>query len=605
MDAYAEIIDLAWTGKLEFSRLLEQASLLEQNNRRGLAVVLYHTWLDRNKTTFNHFAYFNLGTLLYGENDVVGAIDAYLQASQLAPGFVQPRLNLGLAYERLGQFDAAIAEWQWVTQHARQDTPGDLSLKISAHNHLGRLQESLKRLGDALANLEKSLELDPQQPDAIHHWVFLRVKMCCWPIYTPLGGLTLEQMKASTSALAMLSLSDDPEAQLAAATSYSQRKIPENLPVLAPTGGYRHDKIRVAYCSSDFCLHPVAMLTVELFELHDRNNFEVFAFCWSPEDGSALRSRIIAAADHFIRIDTLDDLSAAQLIRNHEIDILVDLHGQTRGARTTMLACRPAPIQITYLGLPATTACLHRLCTRRPLPDTEAFAHYYSEKPLYMPEVYQVSDRQRLCAPRHHETVAACRRPDSSSARSTTTTSTRQRFSKPGCAYWAACRTASCGSSPTISGPKNLKKRAVELGIDEHRLIFADRTSPQNYLARYQLADLFLDTFPFNAGTTANDALWMSLPILTLSGRCFASRMAGALLTASGLPELITASIQDYEDKAVALATEPDACRQLKERLSDARDKGVLFDTPRFVQNYEALLGGLIAQQRRIEATPT
>jgi predicted O-linked N-acetylglucosamine transferase (SPINDLY family) len=607
MDDYAEIIDLAWTGKLEFSRLLEQASLLEQNNRRGLAVVLYHTWLDRNKTTFNHFAYFNLGTLLYGENDVVGAIDAYLQASQLAPGFVQPRLNLGLAYERLGQFDAAIAEWQWVTQHARQDTPGDLSLKISAHNHLGRLQESLKRLGDALANLEKSLELDPQQPDAIHHWVFLREKMCCWPIYTPLGGLTLEQMKASTSALAMLSLSDDPEAQLAAATSYSQRKIPENLPVLAPTGGYRHDKIRVAYCSSDFCLHPVAMLTVELFELHDRNNFEVFAFCWSPEDGSALRSRIIAAADHFIRIDTLDDLSAAQLIRNHEIDILVDLHGQTRGARTTMLACRPAPIQITYLGLPATTGlpCIDYVLADHFLIP-EAFAHYYSEKPLYMPEVYQVSDRQRLCAPPPSRN--SCGLPATGfvfCSFNNNNKYTPEIFEAwmrilgrvPDSILWLL--------SDNQWAEENLKKRAVELGIDEHRLIFADRTSPQNYLARYQLADLFLDTFPFNAGTTANDALWMSLPILTLSGRCFASRMAGALLTAAGLPELITASIQDYEDKAVALATEPDACRQLKERLSDARDKGVLFDTPRFVQNYEALLGGLIAQQRRIEATPT
>ncbi len=595
MDGYAEIINLAWTGRLEFSRLLEQASLLEQSGQRSLAIVLYRTWLERNPTTFSHFAYFNLGTLLFSENDVSGAIEAYTQASHLAPKFIQPHFNLGLAYERQGRSDEAIAEWQWVVQNARPDKPDEHGIIIAAHNNLGRLQESLKRFGDALSNLQKSLELDPQQPDAIHHWVFLREKTCSWPVYAPVGHVAPEEMKESTSALAMLSLSDDPEAQLAAATSYSQRKIPANLPVLAPPEGYRHDKIRVGYCSSDFCLHPVSMLTVELFELHDRSNFEVFAFCWSPEDGSTLRKRIIDAADHFIRIGSLDDRSAAQVIRDHEIDILIDLHGQTRGARTTMLSYRPAPIQITYLGLPATTGlpCIDYVLADRFLIPEE-FAHYYSEKPLYMPEVYQISDRQRLCAPPPSRN--SCGLPatgfvfcsfNNNNKYTPEIFDTWMRILRrvPDSVLWLL--------SDNQWAEENLRVHAANCGFDESRIIFAHRTLPPNYLARYQLADLFLDTFPFNAGTTANDALWMSLPILTLTGRCFASRMAGALLTAAGLPELITYSLQEYEDRAVALASEPDACRRIRDRLSDARDQGVLFDTRRFVRNYEALLNGL------------
>lgn len=598
MDGYAKIIDLAWTGKLEFSSLLEQATQLEQSGQRGLAAVLYRTWLERTPSPLAHFARFNLGTLLFSEGDISGAVEAYKNASQLAPAFIQPRFNLGLAYERLGQFDAAITEWQWVVQNADPDKPADLGIIVAAHNNLGRLQETLKRFGDALDNLQKSLELNPQQPDAIHHWVFLREKTCSWPIYEPVSRVSLEEMKESTSALAMLSLSDDPEAQLAAATSYSQRKIPANLPALASPEGYRHDKIRVGYCSSDFCLHPVSMLTVELFELHDRSIFEVYAFCWSPEDGSTLRKRIIDAADHFIRINTLDDQAAAQLIRDHEIDILIDLHGQTRGARTTMLSYRPAPIQITYLGLPATTGlpCIDYVLADRFLIP-EKFAHYYSEKPLYMPEVYQISDRQRLCAP--PPSRSSCGLPttgfvfcsfNNNNKYTPEMFDTWMRILRrvPDSVLWLL--------SDNQWAEENLKAYAAKHGFDEKRIVFAHRTLPPNYLARYQLADLFLDTFPFNAGTTANDALWMSLPILTLTGRCFASRMAGALLTAAELPELITYSLQEYEDRAVALASEPEVCRRIRDRLSDARDMGVLFDTPRFVRNYEALLKGLVSK---------
>ena len=597
LDDYANNINLAWNGKLPFASLLEYATLLEQRGLRSLAIVLYQTWLQRNKTTFDPFANFNLGACLFNENELQGALDAYTRAIRLAPEFVHPRFNCGLVHERLGQLDAAEEHWQWVVDNASPDKPDQKTILISALNNLGRLLESRKQFANALSYLDKSLLLDAHQPDVIHHWVFLREKQCLWPVYTPIGEVSVEQMRAATSALAMISLSDDPEAQLAVARNYAERKIPGDLPVLAPDGGYRHDRIRIGYCSSDFCQHPVAMLTVQLFELHDRSRFEVFAFCWSPEDGSQLRARIIDASDHFIRINALDDTAAAHLIREHEIDILIDLQGQTRGARTTMLAHRPAPIQITYLGLPATTGFPfidYVIADHYLIP--EDYACYYSEKPLYMPDVYQVSDQKRLCAP--PPTRKSCGLP--SDAFVFCSFNNNHKYTADVFNAWMNILRRVPDSVLWLLADNpwaehNLRSEAKARGIEENRIVFATRVSTEQYLSRYALADLFLDTYPFNAGTTANDALWMSLPVLTISGKCFASRMAGALLTAAGLDELITRNLKDYEDTAVALAMDPVRCKNLRETLGDVRENGVLFDTPRFVRNFEQVMTTLFS----------
>jgi hypothetical protein len=197
----------------------------------------------------------------------------------------------------------------------------------------------------------------------------------------------------------MISQSDDPEAQLVAARHYVNNKVNLNLPALSNGHGYGHQKLRIAYLSSDFSLHPVSMLMVQLFELHDREQFEVFGYCWSPEDGSALRQRVISAMDHYQRIDQMSDAEVARMLREQEIDILVDLQGQTFGARPDILAARPAPVQITYLGLPATTGFPfidYVIADEFLIPPD--YAPYYSEKPLYMPDIYQVSDRKRTIA---------------------------------------------------------------------------------------------------------------------------------------------------------------------------------------------------------------
>lgn len=586
----------AWQGKMDFAELINSASRLDANGINPLTAVLYQTWVSRNKSPYLHAAYFNLGATLTNVGDFVGAENAYREAIKFSSTFLQPRLNLGSLMERTGQIDKAIAEWRWIEQNTSLTQPENVSMVLLAINNLGRVLEINKRLYESLYFLTKSLTIDPNQPDVIHHWVSLRQKQCAWPIYLKLPRVTQQFMEESTSALAMLNISDDPASQLDAARRFVNKRVTSGLPVLANPKGYGHSKIRIGYCSSDFCLHPVSMLTVELFELHDREHFEVYGYCWSPEDGSGMRQRVINAMDHFTRIDQMTDEEAARQIRADEIDILVDLQGQTAGARANLLAYRPAPIQITYLGLPATTGLPsidYVIADRFLIP--ESTAPYYSEKPLYMPDVYQVSDRQRVVGPKPSR--ESCGLPADGFVFCSFNNNykfTPEVFDVwmnilrrvPGSVFWVL--------ADNQWAEDNLRLEAEVRGIDKSRLIFAGRVSPENYLARYQVADLFLDSFPFNAGTTANDALWMGLPVLTYSGRSFASRMAGALLTAAGLEELITYSLADYEEKAVWLVNNPGECRRMREHLLDVRESGVLFDTPLFVKNLEIRLKALI-----------
>ncbi len=595
---FAQVVQLIWQRQLALVQLFEIAGRYSAMGQDPLAAVLYQTWLKRNRTAHDHLVLFNLGVLLFSQDDMEGAREVYSRALHLDPNFLQPRFNLGLVYERLGQSDAATAQWLRIEALANPDNPEQRPLLLMALNNLGRHYEDQGRYAESVAALTRSLRIEPNQPDAVHHLVFLRAKQCMWPVYESLPGLSEDMQRQYTSALAMISLSKSPEMQLAAARRYVREKVNTDVRPLAPKTRYGHQKLRIAYCSSDFCMHPVAMLTVELLELHDREHFEVYAFDWSREDGSAIRQRVIDAVDHFERIHSLDDESAARLIREREIDILVDLQGQTLGARANMLAYRPAPIQITYLGLPATTGLPfidYVIADRFLIP--EAVTPYYSEKPLYLPEIYQASDRQRSVAPTPSR--AACGLPDDAFV--FCSFNNNYKFSPEVFAVWMRILNRVPGSvlwllADNIWAQENLKAAALAQGIGSDRLIFAPRVSPENYLARFAAADIFLDTFPFNAGTTANDALWMGLPVLTLSGDTFASRMAGALLTAAGIPELITTDLASYEEKAIQLATQPADHQRIRSLLRSAKTDSPLFDTPRFVKHLEAELQGLVAQ---------
>ncbi|MCQ4347252.1 tetratricopeptide repeat protein [Pseudomonas stutzeri] len=573
--------------------LFEEADRKSKSGDKAAAIKIYLDWLALNaQSPMAYAVLFNLGVMQSEAANLTDAENSFRTALTLKPDFLQAAFNLGSTLEKQQRFDDALTAWANLLAQPDELPADRLELLILALNNSGRLLETLKRYPQAEAALERSLRIDPAQPNVIHHWAHLRQKQCNWPVLAELPGLPAERSLQAVSALSMLDISDDPALQLAAAQRYVAEKALPDLEPLANPAGYGHRKLRIGYLSSDFSLHPVSMLTVELLELHDREQFEVYGFCWSPNDGSALRQRMIDALDVYVPIGALSDEEAARRIRAAEIDILVDLQGLTAGARINILARRPAPVQVAYLGFPGTSGMPfvdYVLCDRYVLPEA-ALAHF-TERPLYLPEVFQVCDRQRPVGPT--PTRASCGLPDDAfvfCAFNNNHKYTPELFAVwldileqvPEGVLWLLA------DNPSVQ--PNLLALCAERGIAAERLIFAPRALPPDYLARYRIADLFLDCFPFNGGTTANDALWMGLPLLTCSGRSFASRMAGSLLHSLGLDELVTDNFADYRRLAVELAHDRARLAALRARLAASRDSAALFDTPSQVRKIEQLL---------------
>jgi predicted O-linked N-acetylglucosamine transferase (SPINDLY family) len=572
--------------------LVDLIQLVEQltPDEPAAAVQLYRDWIALHPSSPGlYVAHFNLGVLLANLRRDAEAEQAYRAAMARMPNFVQAHLNVGTVLERLDRPEEALDAWRSALALTRPDVAEDKPLQIHALNNLGRLLEIRKDNVGAEQALSRSLALDPKQPQAIAHWVHLRQKLCIWPAFAPFEGASRDDLLDGASALAHLAESEDPALQLAAARRYVEQKVLPLQPALAPSEGYAHRKLRIGYLSGDFCNHPVAILTAELYALHDRERVEVYGFSWSRTDGSPLRARVVDAMDHYIRIDAMSDLEAAQCIREHEIDILVDLHGLTLGTRHDILSWRPAPVQVTWLGFPGPTALPaidYVIADRYVLP--EALQPHFTERALYLPDCFQVNDRRRPIGVRP----------------------TRAAAGLPGDAFVFCCFNNTFKIKPEMFGAWmtilqrtpgsvlwlvadddavriRLRAHAAARDVDPERLIFAARVAPENYLARYQLADLFLDTFPFNAGTTASDALWAGLPLLTLSGAAFDARMAGSLLHAVGLPQLITETLPDYVERAVALGTGRHEAAAMKATLEANRATCVLFDSPRLVRALE------------------
>lgn len=584
---------MATSGQLSIADLFGAAAVLQESGQLPAAIGLYRAWIEHTPSPLIYAACFNLAVLLSNAGDDAGAEQVLRQAIAHNPHFVEARLNLGTLLERTGRPDAALAMWNAIlTDPIEPEIKSNTTLYVQTLNNLGRLLEIQKRYPEAEAMLATSLGVDPQQANVMTHWVHLRQKQCEWPVYAGLEHISVATMMEGTSALAMLSASADPAQQLAAAKRFVNDKINAAVAPLTGQHGYDHPRLRIGYLSSDFCSHAVSILTAELYELHDRSKFEIYAFSWSREDGSPIRARVVKAMDHYIRIDKLSDEQAARAIRAHEIDILVDLHGLTLGARPQILAYRPAPVQLTYLGFPGSTGLpgVDYVIADEFLITPEMTAHF-TEKPLYLPDTFQINDRQRAIAPT--PTRASVNLPDEAFVFCSFNNNfkfTPDLFSTwmnilrrvPNSVLWLVA------DYPEVR--ENLFRYAEQAGIDRKRIIFNSRAVPAEYLARYQLADLFLDTFPFNAGTTASDALWAGLPLLTCAGQTFSSRMAGSLLRAVDLPQLITYSFEQYEDKAVELANHPQRIAAMKRQLVANRLTCALFDSPRFVRNMEAAL---------------
>ncbi len=577
---------LAETMPLE--QLFARADELRAAGRIDDAIGLYFSWVDRSQHPHRHLALFNLGSLLQSEGDLPGAIATYQACLNACPGFGQAVINLGLAQERVGHVDLALQTWGTLAAQRYLNEGTDSALLTMALNHIGRVHENHKRYLLAERALEASLLLDPKQPAAIQHWVHVRQKACLWPVYKPLPGLSANEQLMATSPLAMLALDDDPAQQLLTAHAFVGRTYPLTEECLSKGRHYRHSRVRIGYVSGDLCVHAVGLLLAEFLEQHDRERFEIYGYDFSPEDGTAQRMRLVRGFDHLRPIHQLADRDVAQLVLEDEIDVLIDLHGLSSGARPGIFALHPAPLQGTWLGFIGTTAMPwfdFVIADRHVLPESGAL--HFRERALHVDGSFLP--------------VALAGTP----ARQ----ATRAEFGLREDAWVMAAFGNSYKLNPTLfshwmnilrrapnavlwliddnaTARENLVEQARRAGADLSRIHFSPRTSHAEYRAYLSVADLFLDTYPYNCGSTTNDVLQAGLPVLTVSGRTMVSRMGGSLLQALNLGGMVARDLAQYEDMAVAFATgerapekiklDPALSRAMNLKLARSIERGLL-----------------------------
>src|SRR6185295_8137969 len=425
------------------------------------------------------------------------------------------------------------------------------------------------------------------------HLMFCKLQCCDWSGFeTERGDIiaALRQGKRALPPVLSAALLESPGEQLRAAQILAQDKFAPASPLWRGET-YRHERIRVAYVSADFRAHATAVLTAGLFEQHDRQRFETIAISFGPEDESPLRDRVKRAFDRFVDMRGRDDVEIARFIRESEIDVAIDLKGYTSDARPAIFALKPAPVQVNYLGFPGTMGVnFMDYIVADPMVVPPADEAHYSEKIVWLPDSYQPNDRMREIATGDLSRGAAGL-PERGFVFCCFNNS--YKIQPPFFEMWLRLLRQIEGSvlwllADNPAAMANLKREGEKHGVDAKRLVFAPRRDLKDHLARHRLADLFLDTLPYNAHTTASDALCAGLPVLTCLGNTFAGRVAGSILNAAGMPELVTNSLAEYEARALTLARDPAMLAAVKSKLQTNLATAPLFDIARYTRHLEA-----------------
>jgi predicted O-linked N-acetylglucosamine transferase (SPINDLY family) len=544
------------TPPIGLDTLFTTCEQLQQAGQAQEALNLYQSWLAQSQDANRHMAWFNYGSLQQSTGNPAAAIEAYKECLVLQPSFPQALINLGLTLEKMGKRDEALQQWATlVSKRLLKDGPSP-DMLVLALNHIGRVHEDLKQYELAEEALEQSLALNPKQPGVIQHWVHIRQKACAWPVYKPLPNITQNEMLMATSPLAMLALTDDPVQQLLTAFAFVERTYGFKEEFLSKGREYRHDRLRIGYVSGDLCVHAVGLLLPELLEGHDKSKFEIYGYDFSPEDGTAHRERLKKAFDHLRPIRALTDRQVAELVLADEIDVLIDLHGLSSGARPGIFALHPAPKQGTYLGFIGTTGMPwfdFVIADRYALP--EELTPYFTEKPLYVDGSFIPLTRDDT--PVREATRAEFGLPEDAfvmAAFGNVYKITPEMFATwmdilkeiPRAVLWLI------DDNPTTTN--NLKHQAKTADADLSRILFTPRAAHSEYKAKLTKADVFLDTFPYNCGSTTNDVIQAGIPIVTISGKTIVSRMGGSVLSALNRNDLIANSSEDYLKKIVDLS---------------------------------------------------
>ena len=610
MDKASVLASFMTRARSQDMTLAELIRLAESLNGLGLggeAGDLYRTWLAyHGDNSLRHLAWFNYSVTLRQQGDLAGAINALRSALQISPLFGPAHINLGRALEDSGLAAQAIAQWQVFVQATPDITADKVGHKLMTLQHIGRTLENGEQLGAAEDVLRAAMELAPDKTEAAQHWIALRQRQCKWPVLAPSEHMSRRQMLSAISPMALAALSDDPMFQLAKAWRYNQTFVgrPDTMLERRPcarkigTG----QRLRIGYLSSDLREHAVGFALSEVLELHDKTQVEIFAYyCGEARINDPVQTRMRAAVDGWRDIATLSDFEAATLIADDGIDILIDVNGYTKHARTKVVAHKPAPIIVNFCGYPGTmgSPTHHYIIADAQIipPENEIF---YSERVLRIP-CNQPIDRKRPIAeaPPSRADVGL---PDdafvyaSFNGMQKVTPRCFQRWMTilsqvEGSVLWLLT-----GNDDTN---QRLRDAATVAGVDPARLIFAQKAPNPRHLARLSMADLFLDTLPYGAHSTAADALTAGLPIVTLRGRSFAARFCASVVSAAGLADMICDDADAYVERAVAFGRDPARLAPCRERLAAHRDQSVLRDIPGLVRQLEKLFWHMQADGER------
>jgi len=531
-------------------------------------------------------AYLNRGNVLSELKRFEETLNSYDRAIEFKYDYAEAYSNRGNVLKELKRFDEALTSYDRAIEFKHDFA--------KAYSNRGSVLKELKRFDEALTSYDKAIELKRDNEYLFGTLLHTRMFICNWQdFYTNVKKLILEinDGKKVTSSFPVLALTDSLIVQRKACEIWIADKCPINLSLGILAKRQHKNKIRVGYYSADFHNHATAYLMAELFKRHDKNNFELIAFSFGPDKKDEMRQRLSKSFDQFVDARLKSDKDIALMSRDMQIDIAVDLKGFTQDQRAGIFSYRAAPIQVNYIGYPGTMAAkyIDYIIADPTLIPIESQQHYL-EKIVYLPNSYQVNDRQRVIADKvftkeelglpKNGFVFCCFNNNYKITPDTFSGWVRILKAVEGSVLWLL------EDNPTAG--INLRKEAQTRGIDPNRVIFAKRMKLPEHLARHKVADLFIDTLPCNAHTTASDALWAGLPILTCIGESFASRVAASLLNAIELPELITTTQEEYEAIAIELATNPVKLKAIKDKLERNRLTTALFDTPRFTKHIEA-----------------
>jgi len=577
--------------------VIEAAAKLKAAGGSDLTILLYKLWIQQNADAPLLYAIlFNYAVALSDSGDIDGARQALERSVALNADFYPSHINLAGVHERAGAIGSAITQWLKVAERLAPVTADTIGYKSKAFKDIGRVLEAERKAAMAEDALRQSLDLNPAQRDVIQHFISLRLNQCKWPAIAPWERVGREALLSGIGPLSAAAHADDPMFHLAAAWNESRLCFGAPAP-LAETRrkpAKRHGRLKIGYLSSDLREHAVGFLMAGMFELHDRKRVEVFAYYCGKAVDDGVQRRIKAGVEHWIDLGEMDAEHAARRIAEDGIDILVDVNGHTKDARPKAVALRPAPIQVNWLGYPGSmgTPYHHYIIADDFIipPESEI---YYAEKVVRLP-CYQPNDRQRELAPN---------RPSRQQAGLPETAMvycsfngvhkiSRHTFDRwmeilkrvPDSVLWLLD-----GGDANAS----LRASAESRGVAPDRLVFATPLANPHHLVRYPLADLFLDSAPYGAHTTASDALWMGVPVLTVPGRGFAARVCGSLVRAAGQDEMICETPEDFVELAVALGTDRARLKGIRDKLEANRDGCVLFDTPLLVKSLEGLYEGM------------